>query len=197
MGDKKNSDKSEKKVILGLVGETGGGKDTVAHYLGRRYDVDLLRFSKPLKKTLSLFFENPSKDDQAWLYGVFKERFGEDVLHRGIARYIAQHNGVMCVNGLRMTMDMEFVRSYEHNYIIYVTADQKIRWERAFARGEKSDDSQTFEEFQAFEKTAETEQAVPKIGAQADFTVRNEGTVDELFAQVDEIMEHIIAKEGL
>ena len=185
------------KVILGLVGETGSGKDTVAHYLQRRYDVDLLRFSKPLKKTLSLFFEHPSKDDQSWLYSVFKERFGEDVLHRGIARYISQHSGIMCVNGLRMMMDMEFVRSFPRNYIIYVTADQKMRWERALSRGEKSDDNQTFAEFKKFEETAETEQAVPRIGAQADFTVRNEGTMEELLTQVDAVMEQIIATENL
>ncbi len=193
----KTKNSNDKKVILGLVGETGSGKDTVAHYLQRRYDVDLLRFSKPLKKTLSLFFEQPSKDDQAWLYSVFKERFGEDVLHRGIARYIDQHSGIMCVNGLRMMMDMDFVRSYKHNHIIYVTADQKVRWERTLSRGEKSDDNQTLAEFKKFEKTVETEQAVPRIGAQADFTVRNEGTMEELLTQVDAVMEQIIAAEGL
>ncbi len=94
-------------------------------------------------------------------------------------------------------MDMDFVRSYEHNYVIYVTADQKMRWERALSRGEKSDDNQTFAEFKKFEETAETEQAVPKIGAQADFTVRNEGTMEELLAQVDAVMEQIIATEDL
>ncbi|PID51607.1 MAG: hypothetical protein CR954_00930, partial [Candidatus Moraniibacteriota bacterium] len=127
------------KVIIGLVGETGSGKDTVAHYLKRRYDVDLLRFSRPLKKTLELFFDQSSKEDQAWLYATFKERFGEDVLHRGVAQYIARHDGIIAINGMRMMKDLELVRSFEHNYVIYVTANQKVRWERSFRRGEKSD----------------------------------------------------------
>ncbi len=185
---------NDKKIVIGLVGETGSGKDTVAHYLKRRYEVNLLRFSRPLKKALASFFEKSSKEDQSWLYGIFKERFGEDVLHRGIALYISQHNGIMCVNGLRMKMDLEFIRSFENNYIIYVTADQKLRWERVIGRGEKSDDNQSFEDFKKFEETAETEKAIPEIGKQADFTVRNEGTMDELLWQVDDAMKEILGK---
>jgi dephospho-CoA kinase len=183
------------KIIIGLVGETGSGKDTVAHYLKRRYDVQLLRFSLPLKKTLDLFFNKSSKKDQAWLYSTFKKRFGEDVLHQGVRRYVEQHDGLMCVNGMRMMKDLDFIRSFKNNYIIYVTADQKIRWERVVGRGEKSDDNQTLEQFKEFEATAETEKNIPTIGAQADFTVKNDGTMDDLLWQVDDAMKVILAKQ--
>lgn len=184
----------ERKIVIGLVGETGSGKDTVAHYLKRRYDVELLRFSRPLKKTLELFFDKSSKDDQAWLYDVFRKRFGEDVLHRGVVQYVAHHSGIMCVNGMRMMMDLEFIRSFEDSYIIYITADQKLRWQRVTSRGEKSDDDQTFEEFKKFEATAETEKAIPMIGKDADFVVRNEGSMDDLLWQVDDAMKKILKK---
>jgi dephospho-CoA kinase len=183
------------KIIIGLVGETGSGKDTVAHYLKRRYDVQLLRFSLPLKKTLDLFFNKSSKKDQAWLYSTFKKRFGEDVLHQGVRRYVEQHDGLMCVNGMRMMKDLDFIRSFKNNYIIYVTADQKIRWERVVGRGEKSDDNQTLEQFKEFEATAETEKNIPTIGAQGDFTVKNDGTMDDLLWEVDDAMKVILAKQ--
>ena len=185
---------NDKKIVIGLVGETGSGKDTVAHYLKRRYNVDLLRFSRPLKKALDLFFEKSSKEDQSWLYTVFKKRFGEDILHRGVRRYISQHSGIMCVNGMRMEMDLEFIRSFDINYVIYVTADQRLRWERVVGRGEKSDDNQTFEKFKKFEATAETEKAIPEIGKQADFVIKNEGTMDDLLWQVDDVMKEILRK---
>ncbi len=183
---------NDKKIVIGLVGETGSGKDTVAHYLKRRYNVDLLRFSRPLKKALDLFFEKSSKKDQSWLYMVFKKRFGDDILHRGLKRYISQHSGIMCVNGMRMMMDLEFIRSFENNYIIYVTADQKLRWERVVNRGEKSDDSQSFEKFKEFEAMAETEKAIPAIGKEADFMIKNEGTMDDLLWQVDDVMKEVL-----
>ncbi len=182
------------KIVIGLAGETGSGKDTVAHYLKRRYDVDLLRFSMPLKKTLNLFFEQSSKEDQSWLYSKFKERFGEDVLHRGVARYVEQHNGIMCVNGMRMMMDLKFIRSFEHNYVLYVTADQELRWKRVTSRGEKSDDNQTLKEFQKFEAEAETEKNIPKIGAESDFIITNDGSMDDLLWQVDDAMKEILKK---
>jgi dephospho-CoA kinase len=182
------------RIVIGLVGETGSGKDTVAHYLKRRYNVDLLRFGMPLKKTLDLFFEQSSKEDQAWLYSMFKERFGEDVLHKGVLRYVHQHSGIMCVNGMRMMMDLEFIRSFENNYIMYVTADQELRWKRVTSRGEKTDDDQTLEEFQEFEKTSETEKAIPSIGKEADFTIRNDSTMDDLLWQVDDAMKKILKK---
>ncbi len=183
------------KIIIGLVGETGSGKDTVAHYLKRRYDVQLLRFSLPLKKTLDLFFNKSSKKDQSWLYSVFKERFGEDVLHQGVRRYVEQHDGLMCVNGMRMMKDLDFIRSFKNNYIMYVTADQELRWKRVVGRGEKSDDRQSLEDFQKFESTAETEKNIPVIGAQADFTIKNDGTMDDLLWQVDDAMKEILKKQ--
>ena len=184
----------KKKIVIGLVGETGSGKDTVAHYLKRKYDTHDLRFSLPLKKTLKNFFENPTKSDQAWLYQAFKKRFGEDILHVGIRRFIDLHNGIMCINGLRMPSDYDFVRSFKHNYVIYITADQKLRWQRAYCRGEKADDKQSLEDFQKFEATAETERAVPEIGAKADFVIKNETSMDHLLGEVDKIMEEILKK---
>ncbi len=187
----------DNKVIIGLVGETGSGKDTVANHIHKRYGVPLLRFADPLKKTLSLLMEKPSKEDHAWLYGALKERFGEDVLHNALRRQIAvSGEKILCVNGLRMPKDEEFIRSFPKNYILYITADQRLRWERTVSRGEKSDDNQSFEEFAKFEATAETEKAVGRIGSRADFVVVNNGTLDELLSQVNSIMEKIISDSG-
>jgi len=178
--------------VIGLVGETGSGKDTVAAYLRDTYGAELTRFSDPIKKSLRLFFDNPSKADQAWLYLAFKERFGEDVLHKALARHIAQSTSdLIVVNGLRMPVDETFVHNIPGSIIIYVTADQKLRWERTTARYEKSDDNQTLEAFKHFEETTETERHVPAIGARADVTIHNDSTLEDLLSAVDAVMrEH-------
>jgi dephospho-CoA kinase len=180
-------------LIIGLVGETGSGKDTVANHIHKRYGVPLLRFADPLKKTLSALVDHPSKDDHAWLYDTLKERFGDDVLHMALRRQISHSAApVLCVNGLRMLRDEEFVRSFPNNFILYVTADQKLRWERTLRRGEKSDDAQSFDAFAQFEETAQTEQAVPHIGARADVTIVNDGSLDDLLAKVNAAMDDVI-----
>lgn len=180
-------------IIIGLVGETGSGKDTVANHIHKRFGLPLRRFARPLKKTLSFFLEKPSKADHSWLYDVLKERFGENVLHNALRKEIYNLNAkAIVVNGLRMPKDEEFIRSFDHNYIIYVTADQKLRWERTRGRGEKTDDDQPFEAFQEFEATAETERAVAGIGARADFTIQNATSLDDLLTQVNTVMEEIL-----
>ena len=183
------------KIIIGLVGETGSGKDTVANHIHKKYDITLRRFASPLKKTMRFFTDKASKADLAWLYSVLKERFGEDVLHKALRKEIRNlDRKIICINGLRMPRDEAFIRSFPHNYIIYVTADQKRRWERTVNRGEKSDDAQSFADFQAFEATAETEKAVPEIGARADYVIDNSGTLDELLSKADQVIDDILTK---
>lgn len=182
----------DNKIIIGLVGETGSGKDTVEQHLQEKYGAEPLRFSKPLKEGLGLFFDQPSKEDQAWFFAALRDHFGDDILHLGVRRFIEQNEGLMCVNGLRMMQDMEFIRSFENSYIFYVTADQKVRWERTLKRGEKSDDDQPFEEFQKFEAETETEKAIPLIGKQADYTIDNGGTLEELLQATDTAMKEIV-----
>lgn len=184
---------TEDKLIIGLVGETGSGKDTVANHINKKYDVTLRRFASPLKKTLRFFTKKASKDDNAWLYGVLKERFGEDVLHEALRKEINHlERDVICVNGLRMPKDEEFIRSFPNSVIIYVTADQHLRWERTLNRGEKSDDNKPFEDFQEFEATAETEKAVPEIGARAEHKIQNAGTLDDLLSATNDIMDQLL-----
>jgi dephospho-CoA kinase len=181
-----------KKIIIGLVGEMGSGKDTVAKYLNEKYGVLLMRFADPIKETLKIYFEQSTREDQQWMYMALKERFGSDVLGRAIRKRVEDAEGVIAINGLRMPDDYDFMRSFENSYILYVTADQKMRWERTTGRDEKADDNITFEKFKEMER-AETEKHIPEIGAKADLTIKNENSPEFLLAEVDKIMAKIQA----
>ena len=179
-------------TVIGLVGEGGSGKDTVAGYLERCYDVVSLRFSDPIKELLRLFFDQPSREDQSWVGSTFRERFGKDIFIRAVDRRIrAAGRGIFSINGIRYEEDASFVRSFAKHAMIYVTADQRLRWERSQRRGEKSDDTMDFETFRRLESTLETEKGIGEIGKRADYSIRNEGTPDELFISVDRIMKKI------
>ena len=178
-------------LIIGLVGESGSGKDTVAHYLRDAYNATLFRFSDPIKEILRMFFETPSREDQAWLAIELKNRFGKDILTHALDRKIAFLEHVVSLNGLRYWEDYEYVRKFEHNAIIYVTANQHLRWERTVGRGEKSDDAISFERFAQMEAALETERNIPEIGKKADFTVHNEGTFEELIVHIASVMQQI------
>ena len=181
----------EKKIIIGLLGESGSGKDTVANYLHEKYGAKLMRFADPIKETLNIYIEKSSREDQQWLALEFRQRFGNDILSKAIRRKIDHTDGLIVINGIRFWEDHEFVESFNPGKTIYVTADQKLRWERTKHRNEKSDDNVSFEKFQEVEKI-ETEVHIPEIGKKADFTIRNEKDLEYLLTETDKIMADIM-----
>jgi dephospho-CoA kinase len=182
---------SDKKIIIGLVGESGSGKDTVADYLEKKYGAILMRFADPLRETLSLYVQNFSREDLQWFSFALRNRFGNKVLSEALRKKIDLiDEGIVFINGMRVPEDYDFVKSFPNSFVVYVTLDQKSRWQRIYNRKEKSDDKVSLEKFQEMEK-AEIEVSIPKIGEKADFRIENTGTKEELFAKVDELI-HIL-----
>jgi dephospho-CoA kinase len=179
------------KIIVGLLGETGSGKDTVAKYLEEKFGAKLMRFADPIKDTLSIYFDKLSKEDQAWMYQVFKNRFGEDILSKAMAKRVDDEKSqLIIINGVRMPSDYEFVKRYPDSQILYVTAAEETRWKRVTARGEKTDDNITIEKFRELDK-AETEIHIPVIGSKADKIIRNEKDLVYLLGEVDKYMKEL------
>jgi len=183
--------KEKKRIVIGLVGATGSGKDTVADYLEKKHGVQKMRFADPLKETLAIYFDKFSKEDQGWLAVQFRKRFGDDILSRALRKRIDNGEGIIMVNGVRFWEDFHFVKSYTDSYILFIDVPQKIRWERTINRGEKSDDAMSFEKFQETEQTMETEKYVPEMKADADYVISNDKDLDSLLKEVDRVMEEI------
>lgn len=180
-----------KKTIVGLVGETGSGKDTVAEYLRDNFGAKLMRFSDPLKDTLSIYFDKLSKDDQAWLYDVFQERFGADVLSKAIQKRVEDIDAeLVIINGLRMPSDYEFMQRFPDSKILYTTAPSELRWKRVATRGEKTDDDISFEKFQELDRRS-TEVHIPEIGSKSDWRIDNTQDLEYLLAEADKIMKEV------
>lgn len=182
---------NNKQIIIGLAGEPSSGKDTVAKYLEEKYGARVIRFVDPLTDALKNFVDDISRDDYQWLSHAMRKRFGEDIFSHALRKRIGGDDKLIVFNGVRFWGNYDFIRSFENNFFLYVTADQKLRWERAMKRMEKTDDNVSFEKFQELEKF-ETETIIPEIGAKADFAIRNEKDAEYLLKEVDEAMGKIM-----
>jgi len=181
----------DKKIIIGLVGESGSGKDTVADYLRGKHGAKLYRFADPLREALELYLDSISREDLQWLAMKFKERFGKEILARGMRKKIEKNgNGLTIINGIRFSEDAEFVKSLSNGHVLYITLDSRSRWERIYSRGEKTDDAVSYEKFLEMEQ-APTEVQVPEIGKKADFQLENTRTKEELLRKIDEIVNKL------
>lgn len=178
-------------IILGLVGETGSGKDTFCNYLKKKLsNVFCLRFSDPLSETLKIFLKEIKKEDQQWLGNILRERFGNDILCKAIFNKIKNiKSGIIILNGIRYWEEYNIVKQLGGK-IIYITAPSKIRWKRVRKRGEKKDDSMLYKKFLEMEK-AKTEILIPKIGEKADFKIDNSGSKNNFYNKIDIILKKI------
>ena len=87
--------------------------------------------------------------------------------------------------------DVEMIRKFDTNYLIYVTADQNVRFERVKKRRQKvGEENTTYDQFLQ-EDSAPTEVDIKKIGAIADFTVDNNAALLEIQKKSKELYDKI------
>jgi len=140
-----------KKIILGLIGEKGSGKGTVSDYLISQYGAVHYGTSKILRRTLEDLYVPVSRDNLVKLALVLKEGYGPSVIIDSLIQDMEKNGSdIIIADGIRMHGDVEpFRKKYGNNFfLIYVTADLRLRYERTKKRKEKEgEDKATFEEF--------------------------------------------------
>lgn len=177
------------KKIIGLVGEMGSGKDTFCQYVKENYpNVFVLKFSDALTEVLKIFFDSVKREDQQWLGLVLREKFGKDILARALVKKAKSiDEGVVVLNGVRKESELGAIKEIGGK-IVYVTAEQKKRWERVKIRKEKADDDVPYEKFLEMHK-AEAELQIPSIGEGADFKLENNGSKESFYQEIKKLME--------
>jgi dephospho-CoA kinase len=179
------------KQIIGIVGENGAGKDTFTTFFkaaAAPAAVSSHRFSDVLYDTLHTWGIDASRANLQNLAIIMNKQFGEGSLTRATkSRIDSDDADVVIVEGIRWLTDVPMVRSFPKSYIVYVTAEPGIRFERMRVRGEKAGERDlTFERFEQEEK-AKTELEIPKIGAAADFKIENNGPLDNFRNSVENL----------
>ncbi len=179
------------KKIIGFVGETGTGKDTACRMIENQFkEAQSFRFSETLTDALGLFLNEIKKEDQQWLAGALRDRFGEDILARALAKKIEKSNKeIIIMNGMRVEEDYKLVQELGGK-VVYITLDAKKRWERVKQRNEKKDDIVSYEKFMEMDR-GRSEEQIKKIGRRADFKVENNGTPEDLGKELIKVMEKI------
>ncbi|NTU66434.1 MAG: AAA family ATPase [Candidatus Moranbacteria bacterium] len=183
-----------RKIVFGLIGEKGAGKGTVSDYMIEKYGAVHYGTSKILRRTLEDIHLPVTRDNLVKLALVLKEGYGPTIIIDSLIHDMEKNGSdILIADGIRMHGDVDpFRKKYGENfYLVYVTADLKLRYERTKARKEKAGEGDaTLEQFLE-EEGKLTEVSIHEIGRQADFKLNNNGTQDELEAQVEEMLGKI------
>jgi dephospho-CoA kinase len=178
------------KLILGVAGEMGSGKEAVSRHLVSNYGADARNFSQILNDILIRLHLDITRENQAPLSLILRKTFGEDILAKAMYHdSVEDAADIVVIQGIRRVEDMTFLKQLPNFKFIYIKADMDVRYERVSKRREKANDgTMTFEQFEASHKY-ETEQTIPDLKNYADIVIENNGTYPELYAQIDEIVK--------
>lgn len=174
--------------ILGLIGEKGSGKQTFVNFitaLAPGYKIRQVRFSDILAQTLVLWDIPVTRTNLQNLSIMMSETFGQTALAKA-ARFSIEGDSadIIIFDGIRRETEVRLVRSFKKSILIYITADQKLRYKRLKARSEKVGEAGlTFEQFLKEEKS-KAEKEISKIAKKADITIENNGTLEEFKSKI-------------
>lgn len=180
------------KIILGISGEIASGKDTVGKYMAEKHGALALRFSQPLRDTLDRLHVEQNRENMATLSLYLRKAFGEDVLSKVmLADAKNKPDELVVIDGARRLSDILHMETDEHFYFVFIETSPEKRYERLIQRRQNTDDA-TKTPVQ-FEKDAkrETELQISGLKERADFVISNDGTLEELWAQVDSMVEEL------
>jgi dephospho-CoA kinase len=176
-------------IVVGITGRIGAGKTSVGKYLNSNYGFQYIRYSQVLSEWLV-----GDPDGKGRL-----QEIGWEIMAGGMQpelnrRLIAQitPNLSTAVDGLRHPLDHEALKSSFSSvfHLLYVDCPSETRWEHV--RGKPK--YPTYDSFQMAD-SHQVEQQIQLLQRTADWTIHNEGTLDELYLAVDGAIRQF-RKEG-
>lgn len=178
------------KIVLGLVGEMASGKGTISDYLAKKYNASCFKFSSPIRDVLERLHIEVNRRNLSETTTSLRKIFGEDFLVYTLIKDIKNDkNNIIVIDGFRKLSEVRLFYNIPGFILIYITADEKIRYERLTKRTENRDDNnKTFNDFKKDHKR-KTEIDIPKIGKKADFVIDNKNSTRELYKKIDKIIK--------
>ncbi|MDD3662432.1 MAG: hypothetical protein PHT84_01045 [Candidatus Pacebacteria bacterium] len=180
------------KIILGLTGPIAVGKEVTKKYLIEKYQAKDCKFSTPLRDVLNRISVPVSRENMQKLSTILRAGFGEDLLAKIIAEDSKNlESEFVVIDGVRRPTDISYLEELPNFFLIKIEADSKLRYDRMVKRNENpGDDNKTYEEFLK-DHESEADSLVPVVMKKAKFSIDNNSSLEDLYRQVDEILEKI------
>jgi len=179
------------KLVIGLVGEKGSGKQTFVNFLKEILPdkkIRQVRFSDILAQTLMIWDIPNTRANLQKLSLVMEEGFGQASLANAAKFSIERDDAdVIVFDGIRRQAELDLVKNMPNSTLIYITADQNLRYARLKLRSEKVGEvGLTYEQFLEEEKSR-AEINIPTLGQKANLKIENNNTLAEFKQKIRQL----------
>lgn len=179
------------KIIIGLIGRPGVGKDTVVALMQEITDKKIEKFSFSrilIDEYCAHLGIEPTHPNLQYIGDAIRPEW----LHARAKEYIEASNAdIIIIPSIRRSADFAFVQSFPHHRLIGVEADEKVAYERMKMRKEKpGEEHLTWDAYQTL-RNAPIDQEVGDLLGKAEVTLQNSGTLEDLKESVQKIMSDV------
>ena len=174
---------------FGLISPMAAGKGTIADYLVTNYGAKKYNFSGPINEILERLHIENARDNQIKMGASLREQFGNDVLAQALKKDILADNpDIAVIDGIRYAEDLEVSKTLPNFTLIAIETNADARFERLKKRndrhGEADIDRATFDA----QHQKPTEKNITKVMKEANITILNDGSVEDLHKKIDQII---------
>ncbi len=180
-------------MIIGITGTNGAGKGTVVshlvakdfkHYSAREFiSIEIRKRGLPLDRSSMQEVGND-----------LRRLHGPAYVVQALYEQAVAAGGNAVIESVRVVAEAQCLKK-SGAALLAVDADRALRYERTVSRGSETDrvdfDTWVAQEEREWHNAAAGDMDVPAVVAMADYTVTNNGSLDELHAQVDKVLEEI------
>lgn len=184
-------------MIIGITGTLGAGKGTVVEILQKKGFIhfSVRGFLKTEIEKRGLPFD---RDSMTLVANELRKNNSPSFIAEQLYELAKKSGKNAVIESLRTPGEIQALRKKGNFYLIAVDADTKTRYARIVKRGSESDNI-SYERFLEDEKREMSsndpnKQNISACVAMADFKIENNGTVEDLNKQVDEIYREITGK---
>lgn len=186
-------------MILGITGTDGGGKGAVVDFLVKEKGFVHCSARAIFLEEIERRGLEASRENLRVVANDLRREYGNDFLVTHYLKYAQREpQGNLIIESIRTLAEADTLRK-NGGMLIVVDADPEIRYARITSRGSSSDHV-TYEQFLAHE-ALEMNDPDPhgmqkaKVMESADYSILNNGTLEELHQKVGEMIE-ILAQQS-
>jgi dephospho-CoA kinase len=178
--------------VVGVVGLNGSGKDAFLKYLKERCGLEILSLGDVARELAHLEGVKFTRDKLHEISQKYVEKYGQDFFIKVLIEEISKKSmEKVGVTGIRTPTDITLLKQrYGADFfLVHVeVGNPELRFERLKQRGETRD-PHSYEKFLAQERSEKEMFQIEEAIAQADVTVRNDGTLEDFHREIDQLIE--------